>query len=114
MKIGLLGQEKAIPRPKELKITYQEISKSDRTASGRRVTDVVARKKIFNITYNGLLPEDMKFLTELYTKNEDVNFIYEDENGTQKVLVDITALPRDIYTPKPQYSKNINITLEEI
>lgn len=114
MKIGVLGKEKEIRRPKEFKVEPVKLSVSDRTASGRKVTDIIAIKNIFTLTYNGLFPKDMKIFTDIYKKGEAVNFIYEDENGTQNAMVDITSLPRELYTPRMELSKNITITLEEV
>ena len=114
MKIGPLGKEKEIRQPKGFKIEPMELSVSDRTASGRKVKDIIAVKDIFTLTYNGLFPDDMKTFTDIYKKGEAVSFIYKNENGIQNTMVHITSLPRELYTPRMELSKNITITLEEV
>ena len=114
IKIGLLGQEREIQKPKKFEIDYQEISRTDRTASGRRVKDIIALKKVFTLTFDGMLPENMKYLRDLYEAGSAVNFIYEDADGIQSAYVDIVSIPRELFTYKMKYSQNITITLEEV
>ena len=104
-----------IPAPKnDVEIDPIEIARKDRMASGRKVKDIVVTKDVFTLNYDGLLPDDAMTFINAYRTNEPVTFEYEDVEGVQSKEVYINPLPRSIYNPKPQYSKNITITLEEV
>lgn len=103
-----------IPTPfQNVAIDYIEISKSERTASGRLVKDIVTIKKQFSISYRGLKPSDAQIFIDAYELGEPVEFEYEDFEGTHNTTVYVVSLPREIYSPKPNYTANVTITLEE-
>lgn len=103
-----------IPDPENgLQIEEEEIAREDRTASGRLVKDITTVKLTFTLEYNGLLPADaMTFINARKTEGP-VSFEYEDVEGTHTKQVYVAPLPRSVYIPKPQYTKDITITLEE-
>lgn len=104
-----------IPTPwQNVGIDYIEISKSERTASGRLVKDIVAIKKQFSIPYIGLKPSDAQIFINVYESGEPVEFEYQDLGQTKTAMVYVVGLPREIYSPKPDYTANITITLEEV
>ena len=106
--------DQTIPTPKQnVAIDYIEISKSERTASGRLVKDIIALKKQFSISYRGLKPSDAQIFIDAYELGEPVEFEYQDLGQTKTVNVYIMGLPREIYSPKPDYTANVTITLEE-
>ncbi|MBM7624786.1 hypothetical protein [Sporohalobacter salinus] len=103
-----------IPSPKEeVKIDPLEIAREDRMASGRKVKDIKTTKDTFTLDYDGLLPDDAMTFINAYRDGGPVTFEYEDVEGKQSKQVYIQPLPRKIYAPKPQYTKEITITLEE-
>jgi hypothetical protein len=113
MKIGYIGQEVEIPDPEGFAITPIEISKSERTASGRMVKDIIAVKRKFSLRYDALDPADVNIFVSFYEIGRTVNFIYEDSGRTVSAIVYITDLPRELFVHDFRYSENINITLEE-
>src|SRR5690554_1057883 len=104
-----------IPTPEnDIQIEEIEISRAERTVSGRLVKDIVTTKMRFTLQYKGLLPNDALIFINAYRTGEPVIFEYEDVTGTHSVEVYIQSLPRSIYNPKPEYTKDITITLEEV
>ena len=113
MKLKLNGTE--IPTPeRDIQIDEIEISRAERTASGRLVKDIIAVKKTYTLQYAGLLPTDALTFINAYRTGEPVTFEYEDVEGSHSKKVYIHSLPRSIYAPKPQYTKDITVTLEEV
>jgi hypothetical protein len=104
-----------IPIPEnDIQIDEIEISRAERTVSGRLVKDIIAIKKTFTLSYAGLLPADALTFINAYRIGEPVTFEYEDVEGSHSKQVYIHSLPRSIYNPKPQYTKNITVVLEEV
>lgn len=103
-----------IPTPEnDVQITPIEIGVEDRTTSGRMVKDIKATKHIFVLPYSGLLPVDALIFINAYKSGNPVPFEYEDVEGAHTKNVFINPLPRKIYNPKPEYTKDVTITLEE-
>lgn len=110
--LKLNGQ--VIPTPRgNIGIESIQISRTERTISGRMVKDIIANKKVFTLTYQGLTPEQALIFINAYESGRPVQFDYVDVHGPQRKIVYITSLPREIYTPRPQYTQNVTITLEE-
>jgi hypothetical protein len=106
--------QQTIPTPKKnVQIEYNEISKSSRVASGLMVKDIIAVKRIFSLSYNGLKPEEALIFINAYKAGESVEFEFDDIEGIETAKVFVTALPREIYIHEPNYTKNVKITLEE-
>jgi len=113
MKLKLNGTE--IPTPeRDIQIDEIEIAREERMASGKLVKEIIATKLRFTLQYKGLLPNDALIFINAYRNGEPVTFEYEDVTGTHSVEVYIQSLPRSIYNPKPEYTKDITITLEEV
>ena len=113
MNLKLNGIE--IPTPEnDIQIEEIEIAREERTASGRLVKDIIAVKKIYTLQYAGLLPSHALTFINAYRNGNPVIFQYEDVTGTHSVEVYIQSLPRSIYNPKPEYTKDITITLVEV
>jgi len=113
MKLKLNGTE--IPTPeRDIQIDEIEIAREERMASGKLVKEIIATKLRFTLQYKGLLPNDALIFINAYRTGEPVTFEYEDVTGTHSVEVYIQSLPRSIYNPKPEYTKDITITLEEV
>lgn len=106
---------KEIPKPREnVGVDYIEIARTERTISGRLVKDIIAVKRKFSISYQGLKPEEALIFIDIYNSGRAVEFEFEDVQGIEKTTVYITSLPREIFIHKPQYTKNIMIGLEEV
>lgn len=103
-----------IPTPRQnITIDYIELSRSERTTTGRLVKEKIATKKRFSIPYQGLKPEEALIFINAFEAGKPVLFEYEDVRGAQTAIVYVTGIPREIYSYKPQYTANVNITLEE-
>lgn len=103
-----------IPRPKTFGINHKEISRRERTASGRMVKDITAIKRIFNLSYTGLSAQAMKTFLDVYRAGKAVPFSYDAAGGSDTVNVYLESLPHEVFLFRPQYSQNITITLEEV
>ena len=113
MKLKLNGTEIPIPE-NDIQIEEIEIAREERTANGRLVKDIIAVKKTYTLQYAGLLPSHALTFINAYRTGEPVTFEYEDVEGAHSKQVYIHPLPRSIYNPKPEYTKDITITLEEV
>jgi hypothetical protein len=103
-----------IPTPRQnISIEYIEISRSERTVTGRLVKEKITTKKRFSIPYHGLKPEQALIFINVFEAGKPVLFEYEDIRGAQTATVYVMSLPREIYSYKPNYTANITITLEE-
>lgn len=104
-----------IPAPEQdVQIEPIERSRTDRTASFRLVKDLVAIKYRFTLQYSGLLPTDALTFIDIYESGKPAIFSYEDVRGAQSKKVYIQSLPRSIYNPKPEYTKDVTVVLEEV
>ena len=113
MNLKLNGTE--IPTPEnDIQIEEIEIAREERMASGKLVKEIIATKLRFTLQYKGLLPNDALIFINAYRTGEPVTFEYEDVEGSHSKQVYIHPLPRSIYNPKPQYTKNITVVLEEV
>lgn len=111
-KLKLNGQP--IPAPREnIAIEYIEISRTERTVTGRMVKDIIAVKRRFTLTYQGLTSEQALIFLNIYRSGRPVTFEYIDIQGLQTARVYIMSLPREIFTPRPHYTQNVTITMEE-
>ena len=103
-----------IPTPRQnIAVEYIEISRSERTVTGRLVKEKISIKKRFTLPYQGLTPEQALIFINAYEAGKPVPFEYEDIRGTQTTTVYVTSIPREIYSYKPRYTANVSITLEE-
>lgn len=103
-----------VPLATNFIINPVEYSRTDRTASGRMVKDIIAIKRSFVLKYNGLRYTDYNTFLSLYTLGEAVPFIYEDNGVEVTAMVYITSIPRGIYQELSTISHGITITLEEV
>jgi hypothetical protein len=103
-----------IPRPKKFEINPIEISVSERTASGRKVKDIIAIKRSFSLNYTGLSAQDMKTFLDVYREGKAVPFEFSSAGEAETVSVYLESLPHEVFLFRPQYSQNITITLEEV
>jgi len=111
-KIGTPGNERDIPAPDDFDIDILEIAREDRTASGRKVKDIVAKKRIFGLAYKGLPTSDITILREEYDKEMPLSFLYEDEGQTKNAVVWFSRFKRKRLKTKDEYWQ-VDIELEE-
>ena len=93
-----------------------EISTKSRTASGRLVEDIVAVKKVFNITYGTLKDEDLEALKELYKIGDMLSLKVERNSGNiETYTVKMSPFNRQrLIIATRWYWNGVTITLEEV
>ncbi len=104
------------PMGRSLTIEDIEISREDRTASGRLVSDVIAVKKKFTINYSFITNEILEQLSNLYNASGTKILKIEQENGsTQEYRVRFRPFSRSRYLiGKKWFWEGISLELEEI
>lgn len=92
-----------------------ELSRQDRTTSGRLVRDVYAVKKNFAISYSLITGTDLASLVALYNLQTTLSLIvsYERETKKYSVLMDPFDRTRVLAVGEGLWG-NVNVTLEEI
>ena len=104
-----------IPTPsRPLKITPMRIERAERTASGKKVKDIIAEKRTFTLDYAGLSAASFKIFADVYNAGLPVTFEYTDYQGVKTVTVDLLTLPAELYKRNSSLSQNVSIVLEEI
>lgn len=103
-----------IIEPKSFDIDVQKISRTERTASGRLVEDIVAIKRTFQLKYNGLFRTEIQPFIDAQNLVESSTFEYQDGDVERTVKVRIGSIPMSPYWKTPTASQNITITLEEV
>lgn len=112
-KLGLPGYEQNIPRPDSFKISPIKIERAERTASGRLVKDVIAKKKQFQLSYKGLDAQTTTMLEDLYYDIEGfLSFVYESNGIEKNAIVDFTDFDKERLQTPDEYWK-VDIVLEE-
>jgi hypothetical protein len=105
---------RTIPTPRQnIAIEYVELSRSERTVTGRLVKEKIGIKKRFSIPYAGLKPDDAAFFANIYETGKPVEFEYESFKGIKTVSVYVVGFSGEIYSYKPQYTGNVTVLLEE-
>lgn len=112
-KLGLSGFEQPIPSPSGFNRTPLILAREDRTASGRKVKDIIAKKYSFTLTYPALTPAQAAVFLQEFARNQFLSFIYEYGDVLYTTTVDITSLPEElVLAAVERYA--ISITLEEV
>ncbi len=93
-----------------------EITREDRTASGRLVIDVIAVKKVFTIQYDIVTDEMLSVINEVYRLGSLLNFVVERENGQiDEYTVRIHPYSRDrLVLGDNWFWEGITLELEEV
>lgn len=87
IKLGLTGQEIILPAEgREYSEGWIDISREDRTASGRLVKDIITKKKKFTLDYSGLKKTDLDTIESLYSLDSELKLIVSYENGSPKTF----------------------------
>lgn len=93
-----------------------EITREDRTASGKMVFDIITVKKLFTISYNIIRRKQLEQLERLYNLQEVLSLKIERENGDiDQYDVRFRPFERSIYKrPEQWLYRDITVELEEI
>jgi len=112
-KLGLQRDEQNIPKPDSFKISPIKIERTERTASGRLVKDVIAKKKQFQLSYKGLDASITAMLENLYYDTEGfLSFVYESNGVDKNAIVDFADFDKEKLPSRDEYWK-VDIVLEE-
>lgn len=83
--LGQLGQEiKLTSYGRKLTEKNIEITREERTASGRLVIEVIKVKKAFTINYEIIEGPDLEMILGLYDLRKELSLIIYNQNGTPK------------------------------
>lgn len=118
LKLGQPGYEVNLPlRSRTFEEAEVEVGKGMRTASGRLVTDIIAVKKKFTITYGLLKDSELKALKDLYDLKRSLNFVVANKDGTQRAYT-VRMLPissrQRLVIDDDWYWQGVKVELEEI
>ena len=96
--LKLNGQ--TIPTPREnIAIEYIEISRTERTITGRMTKDIIAIKRRFTLPYQGLTSEQALIFLNAYRSGRPVTFEYINIKE-RKLQWSLYVSPREIL-PRP-------------
>ncbi len=117
--LGTPGNEQLLPTMgRQFAIEDFEISKEQRTASGRLVKEVIAAKKRFTLEYSFVTNAILKQLKELYQSGirNNLNLKIEQEDGSiEEYEVVFRPFSRSRYLIGDKwYWEGIRIELEEV
>lgn len=116
--LGSLGTEVNIYN-KSVEFTEKplEIERVDRTASGRKVKDVIATKNAVNIVYGLMTNTELEILKTIYNIGDTLSLLIEREDETiDNYLVELKPFSRTntIRVNGSWYWQGIALELEEI
>lgn len=81
--LGVLGNETNIyNKSTEINETKLPIERADRTASGRKVKDVIATKNLVNITYGLMNNDELNTLESIYNLDDTLSLLIEREDAS--------------------------------
>lgn len=115
--LGNSGEEILLPRYNlRFQESDSEITREGRTASGRLVIDVAARKKTFTLSYGTLDNESYETLKAIYSINNIMSFKVERSNEIIEIYeVRMKPFSRQrLLLATRWYWDGITIVLEEI
>lgn len=104
-----------IPEPTSMKVFDRKLSRTDTTASGRRVTDLIAFKMRIELTFDTLTPAEMQVFSDAYhaVGSFDFTFPYLGISESLDVVVS-DEFEHEMLYADPELWKGISIALEEV
>ena len=78
IQLGVSGSESLLPATgRTFSESIEEVSREERTASGRLVRDIRATKKVFTLSYELIDGDDLEDFKTLYDLQTELNLIHE-------------------------------------
>lgn len=115
--LGRPGLEALLPHLNR-KYSEQDVeySRENQTASGRRVKDYIATKKVFTINYSTISNNDILALKSIYEIKNSMSLKIENSDGTiSTYMVRMKPFARErLIIAMKWYWSGISIVLEEI
>jgi hypothetical protein len=94
--LGVAGSEyKLTAFGRKFTIRDIELSREDRTASGRLVRDVIATKKEFVLNYETIEDESLETFLDLYELQRELNLIVSYNNSEASYTVLLAPIERE-------------------
>jgi hypothetical protein len=93
-----------------------EIIRERRTVSGTLVSDLIAKKKKFTITYSEIKGQDLEDILDLYNMDKELSLIVTDRQGTDHQY-DVKLAPlnmKRVSILDDWFWANVTLDLEEI
>lgn len=110
---GFVLDRYVIDYPADFSVEEFDVEYSDRVASGKLVTDVIATKRKFYLTYNYLTVDEITTLATIRAKRDFVDFKYKYLGVTETVTVWVHPITYVGYMQDPETWTDFKITLEE-
>lgn len=116
IKLGLPGNEISLPEPTDITETPIEIKREARTADGSLVTDIIAVKYVYTLTYVYLTYEEMESIESIITDmGNRLNLVIKKKNRTETISVRVSLPPKKLVLAYgPWGYENITIIMEAI
>jgi hypothetical protein len=90
------------------------IERKSRVADGSLVVDVIARKRVFSLTYEDLDGSEYEYWDDLYAAATSFTFTYPLDGETQTCTVWVANVEGQLVCESPERWAGVSITLEEI
>jgi len=103
----------AIPYPNSFAVEEFDIDLTDRVASGKLVTDIIATKKRFKLQYDYLSLEEIAVFNAVRNTRDFVRFVYKYLGVDQSVTVWMHPMTYKGEFQDPETWSNFSIYLEE-
>jgi hypothetical protein len=114
--LGLQGSEVLLsPFGRTLSIGDIELSRTDRTASGRKVKDIITTKKKITISYSMIDGPELTILRDLYNLHSTLRIIIENGGINQVYTVMMEPINEDrILCIGDTLWGNVQVVMEEV
>lgn len=103
-----------IKEPKDFEVSYFNLTKSGRLASGKMVIDIIAEKRKFPFKYEIISGPKLKIITDIIRFNPFFTLEYEDDGVLQSAIVYSGAITKTkARTGNVWYWKNVSFDFIE-
>jgi hypothetical protein len=104
-----------IPEPSGLGMVDSKIARTDTTASGKKVTDIIAYKLRIELTFETLSAVEMAVLAAAYHATEPFAFVFPYLGESKTVYVTVGEdFEHEMLYASPEAWKNVRIVLDEV
>lgn len=110
---GFILDNNVIDYPTEFNVEEFDIEYSDRVASGKMVTDIIATKRKFYLDYTYLTVAEIQTLATIRAKRDFVDFTFKYLGETETVSVWVHPITYTGYMQNPETWTDFKIILEE-
>lgn len=103
-----------MPEPNELKVYDRKLCRTERTASGLKVTDVIAYKLRVEMVFNTVSAAEMAVLADAYHATSSFGFTFPYQGVSKTITASVSDdFEHEMLYASPESWKDIRIALEE-